>query len=148
MNRGGDILLVEDNPSDIELTLRAFERNHVSNQIHVARDGVEAIELLFAEEGSGRAMSLVLLDLKLPRMDGLEVLRRIRSDARTAHLPVVMMTSSSDESDLVASYGLGANSYIVKPVDFEKFTEAVRLIGNYWLLLNKPVTVGEWGDPA
>lgn len=143
MNGGADILLVEDNPADVELTQRAFQKNRLSNKIHVARDGIEALEFLFAEDGVARELSVVLLDLKMPRMDGLEVLRRMKDDDRTRHIPVVMMTSSSEESDLVASYDLGANSYIVKPVDFENFTEAVRLIGTYWLLLNKPVTVGD-----
>jgi two-component system response regulator len=138
VKRSSDILLVEDNPADVELTQRAFAKNHVSNTIHVARDGVEALQFLFADETRAPALSVVLLDLKMPRMDGLEVLRRMRADPRTRHIPVVMMTSSSEESDLVSSYGLGANSYIVKPVDFENFTEAVRVIGTYWLLLNKP----------
>ena len=143
MNGGADILLVEDNPADVELTQRAFQKNRLTNKIQVARDGVEALEFLFADGGEARELCVVLLDLKMPRMDGLEVLRRMRSDSRTRHIPVVMMTSSSEESDLIASYDLGANSYIVKPVDFENFTEAVRLIGTYWLLLNKPVTAAE-----
>jgi two-component system response regulator len=143
MKGGTDILLVEDNPADVELTQRAFKKNRLTNHIHVARDGVEALAFLFADEGQARELSVVLLDLKMPRMDGLEVLRRMRDDPRTRNLPVVMMTSSSQESDLVASYDLGANSYIVKPVDFEKFTEAVRLIGTYWLLLNKPAGAGD-----
>lgn len=143
MNGGADILLVEDNPADVELTQRAFQKNRLSNRIQVARDGVEALEFLFADGGAARELCVVLLDLKMPRMDGLEVLRRMRSDPRTRHIPVVMMTSSSEESDLIASYDLGANSYIVKPVDFENFTEAVRVIGTYWLLLNKPVTAAE-----
>ncbi|MBA3841126.1 MAG: response regulator [Actinobacteria bacterium] len=143
MNGGADILLVEDNPADVELTLRAFKKNRLSNKIHVARDGVEALEFLFAEDRPVDALSVVLLDVKMPRMDGLEVLQRIRADERTRHLPVVMMTSSSEESDRISSYDLGANSYIVKPVDFENFTEAVRVIGTYWLLLNKPSVVSE-----
>jgi two-component system response regulator len=146
MNGGADILLVEDNAADVELTQRAFKKNRLSNRIHIARDGVEALEFLFADEGAARELSIVLLDLKMPRMDGLEVLRRMKSDQRTRHIPVVMMTSSSEESDLVASYDLGVNSYIVKPVDFDNFTEAVRLIGMYWLLLNKPANVGDRGD--
>jgi two-component system, response regulator len=145
MNGGADILLVEDNPADVELTQRAFKKNRLLNHMHVARDGVEALEFLFGENGSARELSVVLLDLKMPRMDGLEVLRRMRADPRTRLLPVVMMTSSSEESDLVASYDLGANSYIVKPVDFENFTEAVRVIGSYWLLLNTPAVVGDRG---
>ena len=148
MNGGADILLVEDNPADVELTLRAFKANRLSNKIHVARDGVEALEFLFGDEEAARQLCVVLLDVKMPRMDGLEVLRRMRADPRTRHLPVVMMTSSSEESDRVSSYDLGANSYIVKPVDFENFTEAVRVIGTYWLLLNKPVVVGDRGAPG
>ena len=148
MNGGADILLVEDNPADVELTLRAFKANRLSNKIHVARDGVEALEFLFGDEEAARQLCVVLLDVKMPRMDGLEVLRRMRADPRTRHLPVVMMTSSSEESDRVSSYDLGANSYIVKPVDFENFTEAVRVIGTYWLLLNKPVVVGDRGAPV
>ena len=148
MNGGADILLVEDNPADVELTLRAFKANRLSNKIHVARDGVEALEFLFGDEEAARQLCVVLLDVKMPRMDGLEVLRRMRADPRTRHLPVVMMTSSSEESDRVSSYDLGANSYIVKPVDFENFTEAVRVIGTYWLLLNKAVVVGDRGAPV
>jgi two-component system response regulator len=145
MNGGADILLVEDNPADVELTLRAFSTNRLSNKIHVARDGVEALEFLFGDEGAASQLCVVLLDVKMPRMDGLEVLRRMRADSRTRHVPVVMMTSSSEESDRVSSYDLGANSYIVKPVDFANFTEAVRVIGTYWLLLNKPVVAGDRG---
>jgi two-component system response regulator len=143
VNGGADILLVEDNPADVELTQRAFKKHNLSNRIHVARDGVEALEFLFSDESAPRELSVVLLDLKMPRMGGLEVLERMKADPRTRHLPVVMMTSSSEESDLIASYDLGANSYIVKPVDFENFTEAVRVIGTYWLLLNKPLVVGD-----
>jgi two-component system response regulator len=143
VNDGSSILLVEDNPSDVELTLRAFEKNRLTNKIHIARDGVEALELLLGPASIARELSVVLLDLKMPRVGGLEVLRRMKGDPRTRHLPVVMMTSSSEESDLVASYDLGVNSYIVKPVDFENFTEAVRVIGAYWLLLNRPAVVGE-----
>lgn len=148
MTPGTDILLVEDNASDVELTQRAFAKNRLVNHIHVARDGVEALEFLFAPDGAVEDLSLVLLDLKMPRMDGLEVLRRMRADPRTRHLPVVMMTSSSEESDLVASYDLGANSYIVKPVDFDNFTEAVRVIGTYWLLLNQSAKGGGLVDAA
>jgi two-component system response regulator len=148
MNGGADILLVEDNASDVELTLRAFKTNRLSNKVHVARDGVEALEFLFGDEGAASQLCVVLLDVKMPRMDGLEVLRRMRADPRTRRVPVVMMTSSSEESDRVSSYDLGANSYIIKPVDFANFTEAVRVIGTYWLLLNKPVVVGDRGAPA
>jgi two-component system, response regulator len=143
--RTGDILLVEDNPNDAELTLRALKKAHVANEIHVVRDGAEALEFLFGEGAyAGRAESalprVVLLDLKLPKVDGLEVLRRLKSEDRTRKIPVVVLTSSREESDLVASYHLGANSYIVKPVDSEKFFEAVHEIGLYWLLLNEPAS--------
>lgn len=137
MSADASILLVEDNPADVELTRRAFGKNGLTNPVHVVRDGVEALEFLFSGSAA-KSVGLVLLDLKMPRMDGLEALRRIRLDERTRRLPVVMMTSSAQESDLVASYDLGANSYIVKPVDFEQFTEAVRSLGLYWLLLNQP----------
>ena len=141
--RNGDILLVEDNPSDAELTLRALRKARVANEIHVVKDGAEALEFLFGREAAtGGTFPLpprvILLDLKLPKVDGLEVLRRIKADARTAAIPVVVLTSSREESDLVASYHLGANSYIVKPVDSDKFFEAVHQVGLYWLLLNEP----------
>jgi CheY-like chemotaxis protein len=141
--RSGDILLVEDNPNDAELTLRALKKTRVANEIHVVKDGAEALEFLFGEGAyAGRAGSalprVVLLDLKLPKVDGLEVLRRVKGDPRTKAVPVIVLTSSREESDLVASYHLGANSYIVKPVDSDKFFEAVHQIGLYWLLLNEP----------
>jgi two-component system response regulator len=134
------ILLVEDNPDDLELTLRVLNTHHIANEVRVARDGVEALELLYGtpERPAGQMPSLVLLDLKLPRLDGLDVLRRIRADPGTARLPVVIMTTSREERDIIASYELGANSYIQKPVGFEAFTEAVRCLGLYWLLLNVP----------
>ncbi len=138
-----EILLVEDNPNDIELTLHAFKRNHISNHLHVVRDGAEALEFIFctgayAERNIDSTPKVILLDLKLPKVDGLEVLRRIKADPRTQAIPVVVLTSSREERDVVKSYRLGVNSYIVKPVDFEKFTEAVNQIGLYWLLLNQP----------
>ena len=138
------ILLVEDNPDDEALTLRALKKNNILNTVVVVRDGVEAIEYLFGQGSyQGRDISvqpqLVLLDLKLPRMDGLEVLRRLRADARTRLQPVVVLTTSTEDRDVIASYELGANSYIRKPVDFEQFIEAVRQLGLYWLVLNTPV---------
>jgi len=133
------ILLVEDNPDDEELTRLAFEQNHISNSITVARDGAEALELLLGSDGQGGSISLavILLDLKLPKIDGLEVLRCIRADERTKFLPVVILTSSREDQDLVASYSLGANSYVRKPVNFAEFLDAVRQLGLYWLLLNE-----------
>lgn len=136
------ILLVEDNPDDVELTLRALKKNKIISKIMVARDGVEALDYLFATGShAGRDVkkvpTVVLLDLKLPRVDGMEVLRRIRSDDHTKLLPVVILTSSKEEQDLINGYRLGASSYIQKPVDFERFSEAVRQIGLYWLLLNE-----------
>jgi CheY-like chemotaxis protein len=135
----GSILLVEDNPDDVALTLRAFKRNNILNEIIVARDGVEALERLFGKDGSSgpsELPSVVLLDLKLPRVDGLEVLKKVREHDRTRLLPVVILTSSREEQDLIKGYALGANSYVRKPVDFEQFIEAVRQLGLYWLMLN------------
>jgi CheY-like chemotaxis protein len=129
------ILLVEDNPDDEALTRRALQRNHIKNELVVARDGQEALDYLL---GGGRLPHLILLDLKLPKIDGLEVLRRLRAAERTRLLPVVVLTSSNEERDLVSSYSLGANSYVRKPVDFNEFTEAARQLGLYWLLLNEP----------
>jgi two-component system, response regulator len=130
-----EILLVEDNPSDVELTLHAFRKHHLANQIHVVRDGAEALEFL---SRNCQPPKLILLDLKLPKVDGLEVLRRVRADPRTRDIPVTILTASREERDIVESYRLGVNSYIVKPVDFERFTDAVRVLGMYWLLLNEP----------
>ena len=137
------ILLVEDNHDDIELTLRALRKNNIANKVVVARDGVEALDYLFGTGAyAGRDIDgqpqVVLLDLKLPRMDGLEVLKRIRADARTKLVPVVILTSSREEQDLIEGYRSGANSYIRKPVDFDQFTEATRQLGLYWLVLNEP----------
>lgn len=137
------ILLVEDNPDDEALTLRALRTAHVRSEVVVARDGVEALDYLFGTgRYAGRDVSLVprvvLLDLKLPRLDGLEVLRRVRSDERTRLLPVVILTSSTEDRDRVEGYRLGANSYVRKPVDFGQFAEAVRQLGLYWLRLNQP----------
>jgi two-component system response regulator len=137
------ILLVEDNPDDDALTLRALKKNDIQNQVIVARDGAQALDYLFGTTGEhevhapGITPQLVLLDLKLPRVDGLEVLRRIRADERTRLLPVVILTSSREQRDLVEGYGCGANSYIRKPVDFGQFVEAVRQLGLYWLVLNE-----------
>ncbi len=136
------ILLVEDNPDDEVLTRRALKKNNIGNEVVVARDGVEALDYLFATgayEGRDTSVTpqVVLLDLKLPKIDGLEVLRRLRADERTKLLPVVILTSSREQQDLVDSYGYGANSYIRKPVDFAQFVEAVRQLGLYWLVLNE-----------
>ena len=137
-----EILLVEDSPQDQELTLRALRKANLANRIQIARDGAEALEFLFCEGGySGRRIEespkVVLLDLKLPRVDGLEVLRRIKADPRTRTTPVVVLTSSKEQRDLVESYHLGVNSYIVKPVNFDQFSGAVLELGMYWLLLNQ-----------
>ena len=141
------ILLVEDNPDDEALTLRALKKNDIRNQVVVARDGAQALEYLFGtgerkERDPEVLPELVLLDLKLPRVDGLEVLRRIRADERTRLLPVVILTSSKEQRDLVEGYGYGANSYIRKPVDFGQFVEAVRQLGLYWLVLNETPLAG------
>lgn len=135
------ILLVEDNPDDEKLTLRALKKNNIQNEVVIARDGPQALAWLFGgPEADGPPIdpSVVLLDLKLPKIDGIEVLRRIRQDAKTRLTPVVILTSSREEQDLIAGYQLGANSYIRKPVDFVQFSEAVRQLGLYWLILNEP----------
>jgi len=136
------IFLVEDNPDDEALTLRALKKNKITNEVVVARDGAEALDFFFGPGkdpgGDGNLLpQVVLLDLKLPKVDGLEVLRRLRADPRTRMLPVVILTSSSEERDLIEGYGLGANSYVRKPVDFARFVDAVRELGLYWLLLNE-----------
>lgn len=137
-----NILLVEDNPDDEDLTLRALEQNRIKNAVVVARDGAEALDYLFGTgKYAGRDTNLlpqvVLLDLKLPKIDGLEVLRRLRADNRTKLLPVVILTSSNEEQDKLKGYSLGANSYVRKPVDFVQFTDAVKQLGLFWLLLNE-----------
>jgi len=139
-----DILLVEDNPNDVRLTLQAFKDAGVANSLHVARDGVEALDYIFGADLDSRQPipkrpHLVLLDLKLPRLDGLDVLKRIKGDPRTAMIPIVILTSSVEDRDVMQSYETGANSYIVKPVDFEQFTEVTRQIGSYWLKINHPM---------
>jgi two-component system response regulator len=140
------ILLVEDNADDEALTLRAFRKNNITNEVVVARDGAEALEYLFGigpQNGRAIVPQVILLDLKLPKIDGLEVLRRVRAEQKTKLLPVVILTSSNEERDRLEGYNLGANSYVRKPVDFVKFTEAVRQLGLYWLLLNeKPPLAG------
>ncbi|OGV65766.1 MAG: two-component system response regulator [Lentisphaerae bacterium RIFOXYA12_FULL_48_11] len=137
------ILLVEDNPSDVALTQRALRKNHIANELIVAKDGAEALEYLFGSgKHAGRNITqlpaIVLLDLNLPKVDGLEVLRRIRADSRTRRLPVVILTSSKEEKDVATGYDLGVNSYICKPVDFVQFASAIEQLGLYWLLLNEP----------
>jgi len=138
-----EILLVEDNPNDIELTLHALKKHKLANPIQIVRDGAEALDFVFGTGAyQGRSPQngpkVILLDLKLPKIDRLEVLRRIKADPRARMIPVVVLTSSHEERDIVESYQLGVNSYIVKPVDFEQFTEAARILGMYWLLLNQP----------
>jgi two-component system, response regulator len=142
-----DILIVEDNPHDLEMTLRGLQKARLVNHIHVARDGEEALDFIFCEgPHAGRSIDdrprVVLLDLKLPKVDGLEVLARMKNDPRTRGIPVVMMTSSAEQSDLIESYQLGVNSYVVKPVNFESFVQAVADLGLYWMLLNQPPGAG------
>jgi two-component system, response regulator len=143
MSRNSVILLVEDNANDVELTLRAFERCRIMNKVVVAEDGEQALDYLFATgkfagRDPGANPGLVLLDLKLPKLDGLDVLRRLRSDPATRRLPVVVLTSSNEERDIIESYELGANSFVRKPVDFAEFMEAARQLGLYWFVLNEP----------
>jgi len=142
------ILLVEDNPSDIELTKRALTKAKIANELVVAEDGQEALDYLFGTGNfAGRddlpRIAMILLDLKLPKVDGLEVLKRIRANARTKRLPVVILTSSQEQQDIIKGYDLGANSYIRKPVDFTQFAEAIKILGLYWLVLNEPPPLGE-----
>jgi CheY-like chemotaxis protein len=137
-----EILLVEDNPQDVELTLRALKKHNLANRVHVVKDGAEALDYIFASgayegRGIGKTPKVILLDLKLPKVDGLEVLRKVKADERTKTIPIVVLTSSREEKDMVESYKLGVNSYIVKPVDFNKFVDAVGDLGLYWLLLNE-----------
>jgi len=136
-----EILLVEDNPYDVELTLRAFKQYHIANHIHTVRDGAEAVEFIFCAgayaDRDFSAPKLILLDLKLPKLDGVEVLQRIKADPRTRRIPVVALTTSNAERDVQGCYQLGINSYIVKPLDFKQFAEAIRQVGLYWLLLNR-----------
>jgi CheY-like chemotaxis protein len=145
-NQVNEILLVEDNPDDVELALHALKRNNILNPIVVARDGQEALDYLFYggkhSESKHEIPALILLDLKLPKVDGIEVLRKIKEETSIKKVPVVILTSSKEEKDLVESYDLGVNSYIRKPVDFDQFVETVRYIGYYWLLLNESPTEG------
>jgi len=137
-----EILIVEDNQNDVEMAIRALKRNHLSNKIQVVEDGAEALDFIYAKgkyskRKCNKYPKIILLDLKLPKVDGLEVLREIKSNLETKRIPVIVLTSSKEENDMVESYQLGVNSYIVKPVDFNKFVDAVKNIGYYWLLLNQ-----------
>jgi two-component system, response regulator len=146
-NGAVEVLLVEDNPNDVQLALDAFQQHRLANRVEVARDGAEALEFLFctgryAHRRIQDGPKVVLLDLKLPLVDGTEVLRQVKADPRTQPIPVVVLTSSREDRDVVDSYRLGVNSYIVKPVDFDQFAEAMRQLGLYWLLLNQPPMLG------
>lgn len=152
-SRQVEILLVEDNPDDVELTLHALRKENLANNIHVARDGEEALEFLFCNGNhAGRSFDnppkLILLDLKLPKVDGMEVLKRLKADPRTKTIPVVILTSSKEERDLVKGYGLGANSYIQKPVDFEQFRDVIKNVGLYWLVINQPPLATSFASAA
>ena len=141
-NNAVEILLVEDNPRDVDLTLRAMKKRNMANKIHVVRDGAEALDYIFARgeyihRDKNHRPKVILLDLKLPKVDGLEVLRQIKADEQARMIPVVVLTSSNDERDMVESYRLGVNSYITKPVDFGKFIDSVQELGLYWLLINR-----------
>lgn len=144
MNKSAiEILLVEDNPDDVELTLRGLKKHNLTNTVHVVMDGAEALDYIFcsgqyADRNINNTPKLILLDLKLPKVDGLEVLRKVKSDERTKVIPVVVLTSSKEEKDIIESYRLGVNSYLTKPVDFDKFIQSVQDLGLYWLLLNEP----------
>ena len=145
MNHSIEIILVEDNPYDVEMTLMALKQHNLANNVHVLHDGAEALDFIFctgqyASRDKSCCPKVILLDLKLPKIDGIEILRRIRTDERTRMTPVVVLTSSNEERDKIDAYKLGVNSYIVKPVDFDQFIKAVEEIGLYWLLLNKPPT--------
>jgi CheY-like chemotaxis protein len=136
-----EILLVEDNPNDVELTLHALQKSRLTNKIHVVRDGEEALNFFFNQNDADKKFhtpKVILLDLKLPKIDGMEVLRRLKNDPTTKAIPVVVLTSSNEERDIFETYKLGVNSYIVKPVDFSKFVEAMHTLGMYWLMLNRP----------
>ena len=148
-----EILLVEDNPDDVELTLHALRKEKLANNIHVARDGEEALEFLFcsgnhADRSFEQPPRLVLLDLKIPKVDGMEVLKRLKADPRTKAIPVVILTSSKEERDLINGYGLGANSYIQKPVDFEQFRDTIKNVGLYWLVINQPPVANNLAQAA
>jgi two-component system, response regulator len=153
MAKGKVILLVEDNPDDEELTVRALERHKINNEVVVARDGLEALEYLFGEgKYQGRDPhdwpQVVLLDLKLPKLNGLDVLQRIRDDERTAYLPVVILTTSNEDRDMIESYRLGANAYVRKPVDFNEFNDAVKSLGLFWTLVNEHAPAGGHATPG
>jgi two-component system response regulator len=152
MKESVEILLVEDNADDIELTLRALRKNKLANEIHVARDGEEALDFLycrgaFKDRDPNHALKVVLLDLKLPKVDGLEVLRTIKGDPRLKSLPVVVLTSSGEQRDMIEGYNLGVNSYIQKPVSFDSFQAIVKQLGFYWLVINRALTVESFGSP-